>query len=259
MITCKLIGPGAENNGLGNQMFCVAATASLAADNNDIAVYPQLNQPGSLPYLDNILSKLDNNNHDYSPFHELYKEKDIHTFTPIEYAQGMVLDGYWQSHKYFNHNRDLILDLFKTPDKYTQKIKNKYNFEGITVAVHIRRGDYVNIPHAHPLCSLDYYKTAIKEFENMDCTFMVFSDDLEWCKLNFPSSYVFVDEPDYICLYMMSMCDHNIIANSSFSWWGAWLNTNTDKVVIYPTQWFGEMYPGDISDRIPAKWIGVDN
>tara|TARA_R110000851_G_scaffold267748_1_gene420235 strand:- start:6276 stop:7055 length:780 start_codon:yes stop_codon:yes gene_type:complete len=259
MITCKLIGPSSENNGLGNQMFCIAATASLAKDNNDTAVFPQLSQSGSTPYLDSLFSKLDNNDHDYSFAKYLSVELDIHTFNPIQYKDGMYLEGYWQSHKYFGHNRDLILNLFSIPEKHKAYIDSKYEFKKPTVAIHVRRGDYVDIPHAHPLCSLSYYNAAIENFKELDCAYMVFSDDLDWCKLNFPPSYTFVDESDYISLYMMSLCDHNIIANSSFSWWGAWLNTNDHKKVIYPKQWFGEMYPGDISDRIPSNWVGVGN
>jgi len=260
MITCKLIGPSVQNNGLCNQMFCIAATASLAADNKDKAVFPQLNQQGSVPYRDNLFSKLDDNNYDDSFARHLYEEENINAYRPINYSDGMVLDGYWQSHKYFEHNRDLILELFSIPKKHEEYIDKNYGYAWQmkpTVSIHVRRGDYVNITHAHPLCSINYYNNAI-EFLG-DCNYMVFSDDLEWCKLNFPSSYTFVDESDYISLYLMSMCDHNIIANSSFSWWGAWLNTNDDKKVIYPKQWFGPMYPGETPDRTPSDWVGMDN
>jgi hypothetical protein len=259
MITCNLIGPGVGNNGLGNQMFCIAATVSLAEYNNDIAVFPQIQQEGSLPYLDNLLSKLPTNNYDQSFIQYVYNEEDIHTFKPIPYTEGLVINGYWQSHKYFENNRDLILELFSPSQKHKDYIEAKYTFDNPTVSIHVRRGDYVNLPEHHPLCSLDYYDKSLNILKDKEYNYLVFSDDLEWCRLNFPSSYTFVDEEDYISLYMMSMCDHNIIANSTFSWWGAWLNTNEDKKVIYPKQWFGPMYSGSIADRIPEDWIQIEN
>ena len=121
---------------------------------------------------------------------------------------------------------------------------------------------------------MEYYNKAIKQFDK-DSNFLIFSDDIEWAKNNFKGdNFYFITEnkiegndvmdtlniskgghPDYIELYMMSLCDHNIIANSSFSWWGAWLNENPNKKVIAPKKWFGPAY-GDINDNdlVPETW-----
>ena len=85
---------------------------------------------------------------------------------------------------------------------------------------------------------MEYYSQAMKHFP--DTNFIVFSDDIQWCKENFKGEeFTFIEEDDYIELYLMSMCRHNIIANSSFSWWGSYLNQNEDKIVIAPSKWFG--------------------
>jgi len=122
--------------------------------------------------------------------------------------------------------------------------------------VHIRRGDYLNKIHKHPTQPKEYYYSAFSQF-NEDIHFLIFSDDIEWCKNNLKYKYLYFieEELDYISLYLMSLCNHNIIANSSFSWWGAWLNQETNKKVIAPSNWFGKNKKLNTKDLIPSKWI----
>ena len=114
-------------------------------------------------------------------------------------------------------------------------------------------------PNHHPVCSLDYYMDSIShlEFQYPEIKFIVFSDDPDWCRSNFnEDKFIMCDINDhYIEMCAMSLCDDNIIANSSFSWWGAWLNQKEDKTVIAPSRWFGHMIPKDTSDVYCNKWI----
>ncbi len=177
------------------------------------------------------------------------------------------IDGYWQSEKYFNSIRkqlmdDLIPSNSLSPQSVfiADKIKNSES-----VSIHVRRGDYLSIPENNNLyesCSESYYYEAIKvivsKFPN--ATFYVFSDEPEWFKRNIkidhPVDFVTHNqgENSYEDLILMSYCKHNIIANSSFSWWGAWLNENTNKMVVAPKKWFKDKSK-NTTDLIPHQWL----
>ena len=166
----------------------------------------------------------------------------------------IYFEGYWQSEKYFKKYRDELLkeftlkeDLHKQSQIYQQDIEKTES-----VSLHIRRGDYIANSHTnsvHGTCSLDYYERAVKEVENSISSphFFIFSDDLPWARenLGFIENITFIDldekTPDHEEMILMSKCKHNIIANSSFSWWGAWLNQNSNKIVIAPKKWFNEI------------------
>ncbi len=133
------------------------------------------------------------------------------------------------------------------------------------VSLHIRRGDYVKVKETndfHGVCSIAYYETAIELITNKinDPVFYIFSDDMDWVKKNFNirQNHVFVDANDaatnYEDMRLMSLCKHNIIANSSFSWWGAWLNPSSSKTVIAPKKWMKDPSIETI-DLIPGNWI----
>jgi hypothetical protein len=131
-----------------------------------------------------------------------------------------------------------------------------------SISLHVRRGDYVQnkiTNQFHGLCSLKYYNNAIHyiEMKIKNIEIFVFSDDISWCKENLKYNLPihFMDTNDaHSDLYLMTKCKHNIIANSSFSWWGAWLNTNKEKIVIAPKQWFADQSV-ITQDIIPAQWI----
>ena len=243
MITCKLQG------GLGNQMFQIAATYSLALDNNDDCCF-DFNKGffvQQLPttYLDNLFRKL---KYGTLPNMNIYSEKDF-SYNTIPYSNNICLDGYFQSEKYFNHNRKQILDLFNLDTDI------KLPVSGETVSLHIRRGDYINMPDFHPVCSLDYYQEALSKFNDKEYTFIIFSDDIEWCKQNFDDNFIISDgKTDYEDMWLMSLCTHNIISNSTFSWWSAWLNKNDNKKVIAPKKWFGSAISHNTMDLYPKGW-----
>lgn len=174
------------------------------------------------------------------------------------------LNGYLQTEKYFKHCRDLILSQFSFKDPYFRHASSyleniRDSNESLEIAsIHVRRGDYVMYPNHHPVCSKEYYTSAVESIKSKikNVKFLIFSDDPEWCKGEFiGEEYIICDLANpYSELCLMSLCDHHIIANSSFSWWGAWLNKKENNVVIAPSRWFGPYIGHDTSDIYCEKW-----
>ena len=151
--------------------------------------------------------------------------------------------------------------MFYITEKLEEEIQNKYGevLNQNTCSIHVRRGDYLNLSEHHPLCDIEYYKDAMEHMPN-DTVYLVFSDDISWCKENFlGDNYIFIeDNSDIFDLYLMSLCHNNIIANSSYSWWGAWLNNNKNKIVVSPKMWFGPAKVGlDTKDVHCKNWIKI--
>jgi hypothetical protein len=252
IVTCKLIGYGQDNSGLGNQLFCIATTLGLAWDNGVRPVFSMNHRQA--PYSNTIFKKLPVTNH--IDIQNRYKEPSFE-YNKIPYSNNLCIEGYWQSEKYFLNHRDRIIELIGVSENGEDYIKKKYGdiFDD-TISVHIRRGDYKGLQNHHPMSSVDYYQKALSHFADKEYKVLVFSDDIEWCKENFDDGFIFIeDNPDYIDMWIMSMCTHNIITNSSFSWWGAWLNTNSNKKVIAPEKWFGsKLSHNDTKDLYPPTW-----
>lgn len=176
-----------------------------------------------------------------------------------------LLSGVWQNEKYFKDaeniiKNDLTLNI-QTTDYFKEWSKKIENCNSISI--NIRRTDYVNNPKFYQLFSSDYYDKTINYIKNnvSDPIFFVTSDDTGWVKNNIKIPYhVFYmsdkKTSDYEEIILMSKCRHNIIANSSFGWWGAWLNTNKSKIVIAPKKWFGTEY-ADTKDLIPKDWVTI--
>jgi hypothetical protein len=187
----------------------------------------------------------------------------------LRVSDDAFLDGYWQDERYFLDIEDIIRKEF-TPrapmDEVNERMASEIDGTS-SVALHVRRGDYAANPKAnevHGTCSLDYYRKCIDEvaLRVHEPHFFVFSDDVAWTKENLdighPATYVDHNrrKDDFKDLYLMSRCKHQIIANSTFSWWAAWLNTNKDKVVYAPSRWF-KTNEIDASDLIPRRWNKV--
>lgn len=239
---------------LGNQLFQIAATVSSALDNNlnyffyNFYANDYLLNPLKIGGLESTH----------------YFNEDAFTYTKIDLSKSLIkqesltkvydLSGYFQSEKYFKHNSDYIKQLFLPSNKVRSYLSNKYDFTLNNFnhcSIHVRRGDYVYNNFYHEL-TLDYYKNAINEMKrDKDVNyFLIFSDDIEWCKNNFiGNEFVFIEGNfDFEDLILMSMCNHNIIANSSFSWWGSYLNENKNKKVVFPDKWFGSIANLDSKD-----------
>ena len=169
------------------------------------------------------------------------------------------LGGYYQSEKYFLPIEEELRGILTFKSHIREQAKELFpDVNGTTVGIHIRRGDYVQLSAFHPPCKPEYYLEAAQHFAESNPYFVIFSDDIDYCKSLFAESenilYINNNDP-YIDLCLMSMCDHNIIANSSFSWWGAWLNSNPTKIVIAPKRWFGSAYTHNTSDLYCKDWI----
>lgn len=186
----------------------------------------------------------------------------------LEIEDDRYIIGYFQSERYFIDIRDLLLKEFAIRDNlssYTADMKQKIGISKNSCSIHIRRGDYLvgNNINIHGLIGLEYYINSIEFLKQKrdDICFFVFSDDMEWTKENLGlQNAIFVDSnskrPPHEDIYLMSICQDNIIANSSFSWWGAWLNQNSNKVVVAPSRWFADHSKNENSRHIICEnWI----
>ena len=184
-------------------------------------------------------------------------------------APGRVyLDGYWQSEKYFREIAQLLrneLTVKEKPQGANAEMGERIEQAPAAVSVHVRRGDYASNPvtnQYHGMCSLAYYQDAVSKLGSVGVRpqLFVFSDDIPWAEANLsfdcPVTFVRHNPPDadHEDLRLMSRCRHHIIANSSFSWWGAWLSADPDKIVIAPRQWFNGA-GHDTRDLLPESWV----
>ncbi|WP_428026149.1 alpha-1,2-fucosyltransferase [Arcobacter sp.] len=191
------------------------------------------------------------------------KKFNYHKLPFLDNSQVYYINGYWQSEKYFLNNKDLLKNLFKPKEKLQPKalFYKKLILNSNSISIHVRRGDYISSPVAKRIlgnCSLKYYKNSFLYLKKdlKELKFFIFSDDILWCKKNFKfiKNKVFIEKTlDYEELFLMSQCKHNIIANSTFSWWAAWLNENKNKIIIAPNKWFNDKSMND-KDLIPKEW-----
>ena len=274
MVTIHVMG------GLGNQLFQVFHLISYSIDNK-VPFYfeEQLQERNDRPfYWTNFL-------HSLKPFLKsaatqlpIYKELAFH-FTPIPCFQDIGKDfrffGYFQSYKYFENNFDTICKLLRI-EKQKQQIIDKYDNDYIfnrCISLHFRIGDYKDIQQHHPIVSIEYYKKALETIVNNtnknDWNILYFyeqqdreqvQNNITRLRASFPKmNFIPIDVtiPDYEQMLCMSLCCHNIIANSSFSWWGAYINNNINKIVCYPDpdNWFGPAQGNkNMTDMFPTIW-----
>ena len=208
-----------------------------------------------------------------SLFCKLIRDKELGFDKTIfnNHTGPIIIQGYWQSYKYFEKYSDQIRHQFTfkhEPDEENKTIITEIRSKNNPVSIHIRRGDYVSNPLAnkiHGTCDLDYYKNAIKLIKQKvkDPFYYIFTDDPDWVRnnLSIPSQFKIIahnlGKNDHEDLRLMTYCSHYIIANSSFSWWGAWLSQNRkNKIVIAPKKWFN-LDNTPPADRIPNDWIRI--
>lgn len=180
----------------------------------------------------------------------------------MECPDEVSISGYFQSEKYFKNIADDIKNEFTFKKEYYDLCETIKPIMKNPIALHIRRGDFLINSGNHYNLSLNYYENALKQFDS-DRQVIIFSDDCEWCKSQelFVNDRFLVSETNnsYIDLCLMTMCSDYIIANSTFSWWGAWLSQNLNKTVIYPNKWFG---PNNLNkstkDLFPQEWRMVN-
>jgi hypothetical protein len=180
------------------------------------------------------------------------KEIDIEPVEGIEYV------GYWQSEKNFL-SKEFVRNLFQPSPMIREKISLFSEWsERATCSIHVRRTDYLKFSHIHAVPPMEYYEKAMWSLEPFKIEkYIIFSDDIPWCQENFKGSqFQFMDASEDVSLFLMGMTKHHIIANSSFSWWGAFLNETQDSVVIAPERWFSDPKLQALSNNVvPQRWI----
>jgi hypothetical protein len=267
--------------GLGNQLFQIYATIAYAIHTKQRFQFPQHIQQGitkRMTYWSNLYSNLSmfiiptitNTNTN------IVKEKAFeYNPLPITVEGDILLYGYFQSHKYFNGYYTTICKMIGI-EKQKEKILLEHPYDYTNkISMHFRLGDYKQNLDCHPILPTSYYKNSIQfiqnklQRENLEILFFCEKEDMTSVsqmvvelQSYFPSCLfekVGNDIEDWKQLLMMSMCSHHIIANSTFSWWGAYLNKSTDKMVCYPTRWFGPKLKdiNNTKDLFPTDWIKI--
>jgi len=260
-VTCNLVGPGNffnyHNYGLGNQLFQISTALSYSIENNLTPIFPNLKHPKFGNYNINIFKNLN--------FSE-YKDEDVKfeyfepsfRYTKIPKAKNIRLNGYYQSEKYFKNNREYILEMFYPSKTQISDLKQEFKsiFDNAAVC-HIRLGDYLVLEDYHNnLSKSKYYNKAFQMIESNKI--IVFSDEIDVAqKIKFDTEkdlQFFTTGIDYLDMFCMTQFEEVIISNSTFSWWAAWLNNNTNKKILFPNQWFGPSKKFDTNDLIPNTW-----
>jgi len=278
VISCYLMG------GLGNQLFQIFSTISYGLDYQRSIIFPYtdfLTTGVTRPtywhsFLSSIISFTNYNknytNQQLTLFHK-YTEPNFHfSSIPNSNINEFILYGYFQSYKYFQHNSKHIFALINLSAQQSSILKDYSSlFNNLTnnVSMHFRIGDYKDIQNCHPLLPYKYYENAITKLNATisNITILYFCEKkdndivytfIQQLQHKFKHiHFVKVDDdiPDWKQLLIMSCCSHNIIANSSFSWWGAFFNQNTDKLVYYPDKWFGPaLTQHNTQDINPPNW-----
>jgi len=255
--------PLGELGRLGNQLFQVAATIGVARRSGCPFIFPPW------PYARQFEFPIPQS---HSIRQMQRRAQRTFAYEEIVVDRATELYGYFQSERYFAHCRDEVRRYFTPHRALSQLLERGFGdlLATRTCSVHVRRTDYVGDSIWRELAAGDYYERAMSQFDP-DTTFVIFSDDIQWCKQRFRGRSVFFVEALSAVedLFLMARCRGHIIANSSFSWWGAWLDPNPDKKVIAPAQWFAGRHTDpsfpyrprhldgyyDIGDLIPSNWI----
>ena len=272
--------------GLGNQMFQYACGRAIA-HRLGAAFYLDLRwfNEGNREFMLDTFPNIHHSSWEPSIVEKILRRIKIYTVHYIQepdysYWQGIEhiissahLSGYWQNEKYFSNITDIIKKDFNFPEFSSSEAENiaqKIKSFSCSVSIHVRRGDYVEnqeVNQVHGICSLEYYEKALQiiaDKEKRALELYIFSDDPEWIRDNFNThgySSIIVDIPQhkkapFHDMHLMSLCRHHVLANSSFSWWGAWLSDN-NGITIAPRRWFAEKTMSHHNPS-PETWIIIE-
>ncbi len=258
-VTCELMGQ------LGNQFFQVAVTLSHAYDHDAEPLFPEFKTRYDFGIHENyqkIFYCL--NTSDLPSFPALHYRERSHAYQELPYEPNMKLQGFFQSEKYFYKYRDEIVALFQPSQEIREEMKQYQELldHPHTVAVHLRTYSGEDSYQFLYRCDRKYFKEAMSFFPE-ETLFVVFSDDMKKCrelfdKIDRPKVYVH-NKSHVLDFYLISSCKHQIISNSTFSWWAAYLNTNPDKVVVAPRYWYTKKSRLEDRDVVPEGWFVIDN
>jgi len=258
--------------GLGNILFQLCFSYAQAKKNNSLLFF--------LNFQENLNLIKHKHNADIESYQKtilrnfkfeqppIVNQPQIQHYCPFRYEElpyepdcYNIYKGYFQSEKYFTNVVSDLTKFFEPTESVYDYIKQKYPFVFSLdcVSMHIRRGDYLQLPNHHPVVPSLHYHDALKRLGDFD-KILIFTNDLDWCYKNFVDSRaVFIEESDWMSLYLMSYCTKHVIANSTFSWWGAkfaeMFHSEKNVQVIVPPVWFGPAVGGDEKDLVPERWL----
>jgi hypothetical protein len=257
--TCRL------NGRLGNQMFMIAHAYSQALEHN--AKFIAGKDANSSDYLNNIYRNVDfclDNTDDLLNNDSYVNLGTTFHYNPIEIPKNknIIFHGFYQSEKFFLSNSLKVKELFSANEEFIAECYNKYPFlkDKNTIAIHVRRGDYIHYPNHHPVISKEFIYKSLEHIPNYKTKpVIITSDSIEWCQENITidNAIFLTDTLPWEALWIMSLCKHFIISNSSFSWWGAFLGETEDSIVLCPDIWFGPDLHEDYSDIYRNNWIKI--
>lgn len=254
---------------LGNNLFIVATTCALAWDNNAVAYFPHLRyyytlNPQNVPSNISHIFYRCNVSQPSRPIAFSWSEPSF-AYHEIPFHSDMSLHGYFQSEKYFVRHREKLLQLFAPHPDDLKYVQTKYQWlleHPCTVGIHLRHQWEDPSGDLYIQYGKDYLQKAMKSFPE-NSLFILFSDNMEFAIKNIPEEmqnrvkYV-KGEAYFIDFLLMTLCKHNLITNSSFGWWVAWLNQNPNKIITAPHQWYNPKSPLDTRDVLPESWIKID-
>lgn len=254
----------------GNQLFIIAATTSLALDHGAEPIFPSLmdSQEFNIPFNYRTVFYHLKASKSINSIAGIYYEPH-YTYEEIPYQPNMKIVGWFQSEKYFIKHKEEILSLFEPHPEILAYLNRKYSDiinHPNTVSIHLRSYQIENpeVAQCYITYGAEYVEKAMELFPK-DTLFVVFSNQMEWCKQileEFPRNVRFIEGENYIYdFYLMSLCKNNIICNSSFSWWAAYLNKNPHKIIVAPPLWFSPSYKSEheTRDLIPEGWTLLAN
>lgn len=233
---------------IGNQLFQIASTIGIARRNNMNHVFPEWE------YSKYFKRQLPIGH--LATFNISKEKKFEYIGVSLSQENNYNLFGYYQSERYWNNCKDEVLSYFQFTDELLRKQSQKM-ITVDAVAIHVRRGDYLELQDYHPVLTLDYYNRAIQQFDK-EQRFIIFSDDIEWCKKYFLTDrFSFANGTQIEDLCLMSLCSGHIIANSSFSWWGQYLSHRHKTVAPSKDKWFGLKASHNVDDLYQDHWMLV--
>lgn len=251
MIHCKLHGR------LGNNLFTIATGLSLAKKLNTNLTIDKVTSDGhrGIVPVDLSIFGYKFNQIDTPKLNNIYNETETY-YSPINVQDNTILSGIFAYWKHFENIKEELCTKYFIPSEKINNDLKKYNISSNSLGICVRRGDFLMLQHNHCVLTIDYYQEAInKYFENNIDSIYVFSDDFEWCKNTFGDSVYYVEDNIGVQLFLMTKMKHLIMANSTFSWWGAYLNKN-NGIIIAPDPWLGPSYDHiDTNDTYYPLWI----
>jgi hypothetical protein len=269
--------------GLGNQLFQIFASIAYSLTHEVPIIFPDSEVSIGITkrkvYWNTFLYSIQALTKKMIPKFEIWREKAFeYSVIPDFFGKNIMFFGYFQSYKYFEYKYSTICKMIQLEEKKKQ-IKEKYKFDFTnSISMHFRIGDYLLIQDKHPILEKSYYSNALKTILDKDPNikkvyYFTEKKDYKDVEKNilflrdiYPNiTFIFIENigkesseiEDWEQLLLMSLCSHNIIANSTFSWWGAYFNSNVDKIVCYPSLWFGISLNHNIKDLFPDNWIKV--